>query len=109
MLRWVRAFYLFASHARYVPAPEWTDEDSANLAKFLTTASGIKLRMKLEANIAAMNEEATFKSTAYACGWARGYRALWAYFQALSPARELSGDPEVSSDGGAEDFAQYNP
>jgi hypothetical protein len=111
VLRFFFAMILFARRARYSPAPTWTIEDAASLAKFLQSPCGLKLKMHLAAQIAAQNEEAARVGDAKACGWACGYKALWAMFQtlSLSHVRELPDDTEDARTGAGADLEHFAP
>jgi hypothetical protein len=95
MIRFLRAILTFASRSRWSAPPEWTDTDSRALAAFLTSSSGAKLRAILHSEIAAANERAAMsKGAAFDCGWACGYRGLFAWFESLSaPAPTPEAEP----------------
>jgi hypothetical protein len=96
MLRFLRAFLTFAARSRWSAPPEWTEADARALATFLGSSSGAKLRAILHSEIATANERAAMSGgatpakTAFDCGWACGYRGLYAWFESLSarPAAE---------------------
>lgn len=67
---------------------EWTPENQQELALFLGTETGRKMRQALVAQIAAENERAAMEGTALACGRAQGYRALWAMWESFSTFAE---------------------
>ncbi len=108
-LRSFRAALFFARHAGYCPAPEWTPADREALARFLGTGTGARLRMTLTAYITAANERAAVKATPFECGWACGYRGLWAWFQTLSQAGADAGTSEDSGPGMADSLEHFHP
>ena len=75
---------LFARRSEFVPRPEWTKADAEALRAFLTTGTGQRLQATMISEIGAANERAAMKAAAFECGWACGYRALYAWFEALS-------------------------
>jgi hypothetical protein len=100
MIRFFRALLTFASRTRWSTPPEWTEADSRSLATFLSSPSGAKLSAILHSEIAAANERAAMSGgatpnrTAFDCGWACGYRGLYAWFESLSaPAPQAEADP----------------
>jgi hypothetical protein len=107
----LRAAWLFARHGGWCPQPEWTADDREALRRFLATEAGSKLRLILMSHIAAANEKAAMTATPFECGWACGYRGLWAWFQSLSlsPAGAEPGTSEEAEPGVAADFAHLHP
>lgn len=96
MIRRIKAMLLFARHgglAQPVPPDFWTEADARQLQSFLGTTAGAKLRAVFRAHIAANCEAAAHSAAPFQCGWAVGYKALWAVFMTLSregvaPAQE---------------------
>ena len=99
-MRLLRALALFLRHASWSPTPEWTAADARVLATFLGTPAGARLQLILHNEITAANERAAMKAAPFECGWACGYRGLFAWFQSLSQPVETSAepDPEVAAD-----------
>lgn len=99
-MRLLRALLLFLRRASWSPATEWTSADARALATFLGTPAGAKLQAILRNEITAANERAAMKAAPFDCGWACGYRGLFAWFQSLSvPAETVPGpDPEIAAD-----------
>lgn len=64
--------------------PAWDEEDQLELAKFLTSTTGQRLKQALIATIADQNERAVAEGTPAACGRAQGYRTFWALWEHLS-------------------------
>lgn len=90
MKRFLRALSIFAARSRWSAPPEWAEADARALATFLASPAGAKLRAILLGEIATANERAAMsKGGAFECGWACGYRGLYAWFESLSaPAAE---------------------
>ena len=86
-MRILRAILLFLRHTSWLPARAWTPADARALASFLASSTGRKLLRLLRGEIGAANERAAMKAAAFDCGWACGYRGLYAWFESLS-ARE---------------------
>lgn len=99
-MRLLRALLLFVRHTSWSPAPEWTAADARSLATFLATSSGAKLQAILRNEITAANERAAMQAAPFACGWACGYRGLFAWFQSLSVPAEAPAepDPEIAAE-----------
>ena len=96
MKRFIRALALFTARTRWSAPPEWSDADARALATFLGSAPGQKLRAILHSEIASANEGAAMsKGAAFECGWACGYRGLYAWFESLS-APAASPEPETA-------------
>ena len=94
-MRTLRALLLFLRRVNWTPAPEWTAADARALATFLHTPAGAKLQSILHQEIAAANERAAMKAAPFECGWACGYRGLFAWFQSLSVPVEPPEGPDA--------------
>jgi hypothetical protein len=103
-MRFVRALSHFLRRASWRPPADWTDADSRALAAFLQTESGARLQRFLCNEICAANERAAMKATPFDCGWACGYRGLYAWFQSLSDIQ-----PRDLQDGAAPDDDDAGP
>ena len=97
-MRLLRALLLFLRRASWAPAPEWTAADARALATFLGTPAGTKLQAILRNEITAANERAAMKAMPFECGWACGYRGLFAWFQSLSVPVETPDAPDSELD-----------
>jgi hypothetical protein len=93
-MRLLRALILFLRHASWSRAAEWTAADARALATFLGTPAGAKLQTILRNEITAANERAAMKAEPFECGWACGYRGLFAWFQSLSVPAETPAEPD---------------
>jgi hypothetical protein len=93
-MRLLHALILFLRRASWSPAAEWTAADARALATFLGTPSGAKLQTILRNEITAANERAAMKAAPFECGWACGYRGLFAWFQSLSLPAEMPAEPD---------------
>lgn len=90
MIRWFKAFLIFARMARWSPRPEWEPTDAQALNHFLTSPTGIKLKMLMDHSAADANLRATQFASPVHCGWACGFRGLQAFILSLTAA---VGDP----------------
>ena len=97
-MKLLRALLLFLRRASWTPAPDWTAADARALAGFLATPSGAKLQAFLRNEIASANERAAMKALPFDCGWACGYRGLFAWFQSLSIPADAEPEPEMAAD-----------
>ncbi len=96
MTRFLRALHLFASRYSTPARPEWTAADQAALTTFLRTGAGSRLRATLISQIAEANERAAFSGKPFDCGWACGYRGLWAWFESLASLQPPPSDGDES-------------
>src|SRR3954469_17721618 len=101
-MRLLRALVLFLRRASWSPTPEWSAADARALATFLATPAGAKLQEILRQEIAAANERAAMKAAPFECGWACGYRGLFAWFQSLSLPAETADEPDAEDATGLE-------
>lgn len=104
MKRFLRALAIFTARTRWSAPPDWQEADARALATFLGSPTGAKLRSILHGEIATANERAamsgssTPSKTAFNCGWACGYRGLYAWFESLTatsnhPNADTAEDP----------------
>lgn len=96
-MRLLRSLALFLRRVPWQSVPEWTAADARALATFLATPAGEKLQEILRQEISAANERAAMKAAPFECGWACGYRGLFAWFQSLSAPIATNDAPD--SDG----------
>jgi hypothetical protein len=101
-MRLLLALSLFLRRASWSPAPEWTAADARALATFLATPAGAKLQTILRNEITAANERAAMKAAPFECGWACGYRGLFAWFQSLSQPADSPAEPDPEIAAGLE-------
>jgi hypothetical protein len=102
---------LFCRKAPLAQKPEWTPENAEILARFLQGPTGARLRAALIAEIAAANERAAMKAAPFDCGWACGYRGLYAWFEALSAPALAAKEPQTETDpfGEAPELEHLHP
>ena len=109
MMRFLRALILFAKRTPVLPCVAWEAEDARRLQAFLCTETGRKLSLQLVAHIAEANERAAMKAAQFECGWACGFRGLWAVFQSLSVPPAVQEEQSEHSAGAAEYLATIAP
>ena len=99
MNRLLRALAIFTRHVRWSAPPDWSEADGRALAGFLASPAGAKLREILRSEIASANERAAMsKGAAFECGWACGYRGLYAWFESLAQVMPPQGHEHVTDD-----------
>jgi hypothetical protein len=86
VIRWLRALRVFLRNHSYVPAPEWTQGDGANLASFLGSHTGAKLKAYLLQSSIIQNQSAVSAGSDlnYRCGYASGYSGCIAAIEAFA-------------------------
>lgn len=109
-MRLIRATLCFLRRTGFSPRPQWLPQDAKVLAQFLRTPTGLRLAMILQSEIIEANERAAMKAQPFECGWACGYRGLFAWFQALSvnDAAAESVEIDPSSLGMDEEYVARN-
>lgn len=109
MIRFLRACFSFARRMPFWPRPEWTPEDARTLAAFFNTMTGRKLLFLLRNEIIVQNERAAFAATPRECGWAMGFRGLYAWFEALSSAADAQQQSPVDTEGDVDLEERFAP
>jgi hypothetical protein len=85
MKRFLQSLAMFLRRTSWTAPPDWNEAEARALASFLGSPAGAKLRVILQSEIASANERAAMsKGAAFECGWACGYRGLYAWFESLS-------------------------
>src|SRR5690242_19658337 len=107
----LRTLLLFSRRLPQPPRPEWTPADADLLHRFLQSHTGAKLRHTLISEISAATDRAAMKATPFECGWACGYRGLYAWFEALSaPAlADEQSNSETDSPGEGSGLEHLSP
>lgn len=109
-MRLLRAFLLFVRRSRWQSFPEWEEVDSRALASFISSRTGAKLMLTMQNQIVEANERAAMsKGSAFECGWACGYRGLFAWFQSLSVTPAVQEENEASPFGETAGLEQLSP
>lgn len=95
MMRWFRTFIIFARTVHFGGVlPKWEKMDSVALAHFLSTPTGVKLRMHLDQAVTENNNFAVQKATPWHCGWACGYKGFRAFILSLTEIGSTADNPE---------------
>lgn len=105
-------FFLLSGAGTWIDGAEWTDDDKATLATFLTSETGTKLTARLRNASLSLNANAVASGGVRSCGRAYGYMLAISDIQTLSARGSLGDAPtteDATGDTGGSGLEHLNP